>query len=100
MVAEGWTLFERMCEEVGQGELPQLLRQLKGATNPTPAAESSPMKTKPMEEGEVKSAADPGMSAFIEKPIMIKLGPLEYIYKYGNCDIAPRTKCAIDATHP
>ena len=75
MVAEGWMLFVRTCEEVGQGELPQLLRQLKGVTTPTPAPESSPMKTEPMEEGEVKSAADPGMSAFIEMPIMIKLGP-------------------------
>ena len=97
MVAEGWTLFERTCEEVGQGELPQLLRQLKGAMTPTPAAESSPMKTEPMEEGQVKTAADSGVSAFIEMPIMIKLGPREYIYKCGNCDIAPRTKRAIDA---
>ena len=97
MVAEGWTLFERTCEEVGQGELPQLLRQLKGAMTPTPAAESSPMKTEPMEEGEVKTVADPGVSAFIKMPIMIKLGPREYIYKCGNCDIAPRTKRAIDA---
>ena len=97
MVAEGWMLFERMCEEVGPGELPQLLRQLKGVTTPTPAPESSPMKTEPMEEGEVKLAADPGMSAFIKIPIMIKLGPREYIYKCGNCNIAPRTKRAIDA---
>ena len=95
MVAEGWTLLKCICEEVGQGELPQLPRQLKGAMTPTPAAESSPMKT--LEEGEVKTAADPGVSAFIEMPIMIKLGPHEYIYKCGNCDIAPRTKRAIDA---
>ena len=97
MVIEGWMLFERTCEEVGPGELPQLLRQLKGATTPTPAPESSPMKTEPMEEGEVKSAADLGMSAFIKTPIMIKLGPLEYIYKCGNCNIVPKTKRAIDA---
>ena len=97
MVAEGLMFFERTCEEVGPGELPQLLRQLKGVMTPTPAPESSPMKTEPMEEGEVKSAADPGMSAFIKMPIMIKFGPREYIYKCGNCDIAPRTKLAIDA---
>ena len=97
MVAEGWTLFEPTCEEGGQGELPQLLRQLKDVMTPTPAAESSPMKTEPMEEGQVKTAADPGVSAFIKTPIMIKLGPREYIYKCGNCDIAPRTKRAIDA---
>ena len=84
-------LFEHTCEEVGPGELPQLLRQLKGVTTPTSAPESSPVKTEPMEEGEVKSAADPGMSGFIKMPIMIKLGPCEYIYKCGNCDIAPKT---------
>ena len=98
LVSEGWTLFEHMCEEVGPGELPQLLRQLKGVTTPTPAPGLSPMKTEPMEEeGEVKLLADPGMSGFIEMPIMIKLGPREYTYKCGNCDTAPRTKHAIDA---
>ena len=98
LVSEGWTLFECTCEEVGPGELPKLLRQLKGATTPTPAPEPSPVKTEPMEEeGEVKPVADPGMSGFIEMPIMIKLGPHEYTYKCGNCDIAPRTKRAIDA---
>ena len=98
MVSEGWTLFERMCEEVGPGELPQLLRQLKGVTTPTPAPSPSPVKTEPMEEeGEVKPLTDPGVSGFIEMPIMIKLGPCKYTYKCGNCDIAPRTKHAIDA---
>ena len=98
LVSEGWTLFEHMCEEVGPGELPQLLRQLKGVTTPTPAAGPSPVKTEPMEEeGEIKLLADPGMSGFIEMPIMIKLGPCEYTYQCGNCDIAPRTKHAIDA---
>ena len=80
LVSEGWTLFEHTCEEVGPGELPQLLGQLKGATTPTPAPESSPVKTEPMEEGEVKPVADPGVSGFIEMPIMIKLGPRECIY--------------------
>ena len=79
LVSEGWTLFERMCEEVGPGELPQLLRQLKGAMTPTLAPDPSPVKTKPMEEeGEVKPLADLGMSGFIEMPIMIKLVPREY----------------------
>ena len=99
MVAEGWTLFNRTCEEVGPGELPQLLRQLKSATTPTPTP-ASPMKkepTEPMEEeGEVKHMADPGVSGFIEMPIMIKLGSHQYTYKCGNCDIPPRTKHAID----
>ena len=103
MVAEGWTLFERTCEEVGPGELPQLLRQLKSATTPTPASPgpgpSTPVKEEAMEEEEIKQLADEGASGsgFIETLIMIKLGPREYIYKCGNCDIAPRTKRAIDA---
>ena len=40
MVTEGWTLFEHTCEEVGPGELPQLLRQLKSVTTPTPTPAS------------------------------------------------------------
>ena len=98
LVSEGWTLFECTCEEVGPGELPQLLRQLKGVMTPTPAPEPSPVKTEPMEEeGEVKLVADPDVSGFIEMPIMIKLGPRKYTYKCMNCNIAPRTKRAIDA---
>ena len=92
MVSEGWTLFECMCEEVGPGELPQLLRQLKGATTPTPTPGLSHVKTEPIEEeGEVKQLADLGATGFTEMPIMIKLGPYQYTYKCGNCDIAPRT---------
>ena len=85
MVAEGWTLFERSCEEVGPGELPQLLRQLKSATTPTPASPgpgpSTPVKEEPMEEEAIQQLADVGASGsgFIETPIMIKLGPREYI---------------------
>ena len=58
MVTEGWTLFERTCEEVGPGELPQLLRQLKSVTTPTPASPGpsprscTPVKTEPMDEEE------------------------------------------------
>ena len=96
MVAEGWTFIEKMCEEVGPGELPQLNSAMtlsRGPSTPT-----TPVKTEPMEEeGEVQQLADPGASGFIETPIMIKLGPHNYQYKYGNCDIPPRIKCAMDA---
>ena len=101
MVTEGWMLFERTCEEVGPGELPQLLMQLKSAMTPTPASPgpSTPVKEEPMEEEEIEQLADLGVSGFgfIETPIMIKLGPHKYTYKCGNCDIAPRTKHAMDA---
>ena len=104
MVTEGWTLFEKTCEEVGPGELPQLLRQLKSATTPSPgpSTATTPIKTEPMEEEEeVQQPADSGASAsasgFIEMPIMIKLGQHMYTYKCGNCDIPPKTKRAMDA---
>ena len=61
----GWTVFECMCEEVGPGELPQLLRQLKSVTTPTPASPgpSTPVKTEPMEEEEeIEQLADVGVS--------------------------------------
>ena len=42
MVTEDWTLFECMCEEVGPGELSQVLRQLKSAMTPTPLTHGTP----------------------------------------------------------
>ena len=63
MVREDWTLFECTCEKVGPGELPQLLRQLKSATTPTPASPgpSTSVKTEPMEEEEeIEQLADVG----------------------------------------
>ena len=106
MVAEGWTLFKQTCEEVGPGELPQLLRQLKGSTTPSPTLVPTPQvipKAEPMEEqpSPVPRASTVvpvvGPSRFIETTIIIKLGPHQYTYKYGNCNISPRTRCAMDA---
>ena len=57
MVAEGWTLFGQTCEEVGPGELPQLLRQLKSATTPTPPPTPGP-STPTKEEREVPMEED------------------------------------------
>ena len=34
MVAEGWTLFERTCEEVGQGELLTTPEATEGCDDP------------------------------------------------------------------
>ena len=64
MVAEGWTLFKQTCEEVGPGELPQLLRQLKGSTTPSPTLVPTPQvipKAEPMEE---QPSPIPGASPF------------------------------------
>ena len=109
MVSKEWTLFEHMCEEVGPGELPQLLRKLNSAMTPTPPATpvpstpTAPVKTQPMEEEEAKQLvgmAGPefGAAEFIEMTIMIKLGPQQYQFTCGNCDIAPKaTKHAMEA---
>ena len=106
-VAEGWTLFEQTCEEVGPGELPQLLRQLKSATTPTPTpGPTTPTKERERESSEVPMEEDVGdievkqeQGAEINKnPIMIKLVAHKYEFKCGNCDIAPRaTRQAMDA---
>ena len=66
MVAEGWTLFEKTCEEVGPGELPQLLRKLKAATT---ESASPQVKSEPVKEGEEEVKEE-----IIKTPIMIKLG--------------------------
>ena len=92
-----------MCEEVGPGELPQLLRQLKSATTPTPTPTPGPsMPTKeerevPMEE-DVAVKQEQEREAINKTPIMIKLGGHKYQFKCGNCDIAPKaTSRAMDA---
>ena len=36
MIAEGWEMFEEVVEAAGTGDLPQLLRSLRGMTMPTP----------------------------------------------------------------
>ena len=102
-MAEGWTLFEQTCEEVGPGELPQLLRQLKSATTPTPTPTpglTTPTKESskvPMEEDVAEVKQEQGVE-INKNPIMIKLGSDKYEFKCGNCDIAPRaTKHAMDA---
>ena len=49
-VAEGWQLFEEAVEEADPGDLPNLLRQLKGKT---PQTETTPLPPAlPMEVGE------------------------------------------------
>ena len=100
-VAEGWTLFEQTCEEVGPGELPQLLRQLKSATTPTPPPTPGP-STPTKEEIEVPMEEDVAVKQEHQEinktPIMIKLGGHKYQFKCGNCDIAPKaTSRAMDA---
>ena len=70
MVTQGWAAFERMCMEVGVGELPQLLQYVKTHTTPTPTA--TPVKEEeeePMHVGGVKKE-----EAIMEKPIHVSFG--------------------------
>ena len=64
-MAEGWTKFEKACNKVGVGELPQLLQYVKTHTTPTPTPTPTPSPVKqvmkeeqeqePMDVGAVKS---------------------------------------------
>ena len=45
-IADRWHLFEEACESAGPGDLPQLLRSLKGMSTPTPT--SQPLTLSPM----------------------------------------------------
>ena len=77
-MAEGWTKFEKACNEVGVGELPQLLQYVKTHTTPIPTPTPTPTPVKqemkeeqeqePMDVGAVKS------DVIIEKPIHISWG--------------------------
>ena len=49
-MAEGWTKFEKACNEVGVGELPQLLQYVKTHTTPTPTPTPMPVKQEMKEE--------------------------------------------------
>ena len=105
-MAEGWAKFEKVCKEVGAGELPQLLQYVKTHTTHTPTPTPTPMPVKqemkeeqeqePMDVGAVKSEVIE--KPIIEKPIHISLGGKTVEYRCGNCDIAPtRSKAGMDA---
>ena len=52
-MAEGWAKFEKVCTEVGAGELPQLLQYVKSHITPTPTPTSmTPVKQEMKEEQE------------------------------------------------
>ena len=42
MIAEGWGMFEEAVSAAGEGDLPQLLRSLRGMTTPTPPPGTPP----------------------------------------------------------
>ena len=93
MIAEGWQLFDEAVEDAGAGDLPQLLRSIKGMTTPqptmpppmddsarTPAPSPSPVKREPGNED----------------PIMIRVeGKIKY--SCPQCDKVITSKNGCDA---
>ena len=79
-VAEGWELFEEAAEEAGPGDLPNLLRQLKGKTTPTQMPTPPPQASR-MEVGEktpMPPPASPIKKEFYnEDPVIVMVGGLE-----------------------
>ena len=55
MVADGWAMFEEAIEGAGEGDLPQLLRHLRGVTTPTPP----PPPPQPQQESVPPSDSQP-----------------------------------------
>ena len=93
MVAQGWAAFERMCTEVGVGEIPQLLQYVKTHTTPTQTA--TLVKE---EEEELRDVGVKKEEAIMEKPIHVSFGGQTVEYRCGNCDIAPKkSKSGMDA---
>ena len=104
-MAEGWAKFEKVCTEMGAGELPQLLQYVKLHMTPIPTPTPTTLvkqemkeeqKQEPMDVGAVKSEV---IQPIIEKPIHISLGGggKTVEYRCGNCNITPRSKVSMDA---
>ena len=86
MVSDGWAAFENACANAGPGELPQLLRSLKGKT-------LTPIKQEPMDVSHKVNGTSQNMSPSTQQPICktpiaIRLEGHKYQYRCGNCDIA------------
>ena len=77
-VAEGWQLFEEAVEEAGHGDLPNVLRQLKGKTTPTQMPPTP--QSLPMEVGSMPPPASPVKieeSSSNKDPVIVMVGGLE-----------------------
>ena len=71
MVAEGWELFEEAVEEGAPGDLPALLRHLKGKTTPTPMDLSKDTPSPAPSPSPAKKVKTENVS---EEPVMLMLG--------------------------
>ena len=73
-VVEGWQLFEEAVEDAGPGDLPNLLRQLKGKKMPTQTP--PPQQPSPMEVGSMPPPASPFKQEYSsnEDPVIVMVG--------------------------
>ena len=88
-MAEGWAKFEKVCQEVGAGELPQLLQYVKTHTTPTPTPTPPTSVKQEIKEEEEVEPMNVKSEIIIEKPIHISLGGKTVEYRCGNCNITP-----------
>ena len=76
MIAERWELFEEAVEEGAPGDLPALLRQLKGKTTPPPPTpvdltQDMPVTTpSPSPAKKIKTE----MTGEMDKPVVVPVG--------------------------
>ena len=94
MIAEGWQLFDEAVEDAGAGDLPQLLRSIKGMTTPQPPTpppmDSSAARSPMPSPSPVKR--EPGA----EDPILIRVdGKIKY--SCPQCDKVITSKNGCDA---
>ena len=95
MVAEGWALFEEAVSSAGDGDLPQLLRLLRGMTTPTPPPATPPPSTppQPMEQtpspSPVKTEGGSG-----EDPVLVRVeGKMKYSCPQCNMIVTSKNGC-------
>ena len=83
MIVEGWEMFKEAVEAAGTGDLPQLLRSLRGMTTPTPPpptppqahpVEQEPMTGVPMEVAGVSGVSPVKKDRALSEPVVVVRG--------------------------
>ena len=98
MITEGWEMFEEAMEAAGTGDLPQLLRSLRGITTLTPPPpppptplQSGPVQQEPMPAILMEVAGVSGVSlvkkdwASSEPVVVVVWGVRKWAYPVFNC---------------
>ena len=102
MIAEGWGMFEEAVSAAGEGDLPQLLRSLRGMTTPpeTPPPQMNvlPSPTPPTPSPVEKE----GGTGTEEDPVLIRVeGKIKYSCPQCSTIVTSKNGCDahIRATH-